>query len=494
MEIDSSNRLNLWLEPQRQSPAAIFILLWSTSIKLLKGFWPVLVLYFFKDERDNDSLMLLWAFIGFGALSLVGAVIGYWFKKFQIKDGTLIIQSGWLKKKTLSIPLHTIQAVHLEQNVWQQALNVAKVSFDSIGSDDIEAKLDALSMEKAEQLRHLLMEKTSVLPIDPLGKPEEISHKYALTFPDLMKLSLTANHLEAFFILLALMINVFDEFRKIFGGNDYLDSYGQQLLGQTALFIGILLMAVAVLSMLFSILRTMIKYYGFEIIDADQKWVISFGIFDKTKKTLPLSKIQILTWSANWLRRKIDYWTVQVQSVGHKEDKKSNIHLPITSFEQVLHLVNRYQSFNGIEEENSLRIEPAYWKRKVWRNAVLISLVPMIGSFYWIQWQALGFLALFAYLTWSYYQWYRNFRWQTNEMGIQLLSGVFGRKFTLLNWKKIQQIHLHQNLYQKNRDLATVIFITAGGKVTVPYIELSVATILVNQVLYEVESKEESWM
>ena len=495
MEMEKANPINQWQEPQRQSPAAIFILLWSTAVNLLKGFWPVLAVYFFKDEKDDDSLTLLWGFIGFSGLTIWGAVLGYWFKKFHIKEDTLIIQSGWLKKKTLSIPVHTIQAVHLEQNLWQQAFHVAKVSFDSIGSDNIEAKLDALTMEKAEELRHLLMEKKAIAsPEADEVKQENIHPSYSLAFPDLMKLSLTANHLEAFFILLALLINVMDELRQIFGGNDYMDIYGRDLMGQTVLFISSLVIGVIVLSMLFSIVRTMIKYYGFHLTDADGRWIISYGLFDKTKKIVPLNKIQILSWKANWLRRKIDYWTIQVQSVGHKENKKTNIRIPVVSFEQVTQLVNSYQHYDEINDETCLKIDSAYWKRSVWRSAVVITLIPMIAFYFWMGWQAMIFLLIHPFVVWNEYRWYRNFRWQTNEAGIQLVSGVFGRKFTLLNWKKVQQIRLHQNLYQRNRRLATVIFVTAGGKVSLPYIQIASATTLVNQVLYEVESKEESWM
>jgi putative membrane protein len=495
MEMENINPVHQWGEPQRQSPAAIFILLWSTAINLLKGFWPVLAVYFFKDEKDDDSLTLLWGFAGFSVLTIWGAVLGYWFKKFHIKDDTLIIQSGWLRKKTLSIPVHSIQAVHLEQNLWQQAFGVAKVSFDSIGSDSIEAKLDALTMGKAEELRHLLMEKKAIAsPEADKVKQESISSTYSLAFPDLMKLSLTANHLEAFFILLALLINVMDELRQIFGGDDYMDTYGRDLMGQTVLFTSILVIAVIVLSMLFSIARTMVKYYGFRLMDAEQRWIISYGLFDKTKKIVPINKIQILSWKANWLRRKIDYWTVQVQSVGHKENKKTNIHIPVISFEQVIQLVNSYQYYSKIDDERSLKIEPAYWKRSVWRSAVIITLIPMMVFYFWIGWQAMILLLIHPFLVWNEYLWCRNFRWQTNEAGIQLVSGVFGRKFTLLNWKKVQQVRLHQNLYQRNRQLATVIFVTAGGKVTLPYIPVAMATSLVDQVLYEVESKEENWI
>src|SRR5690606_34828916 len=196
--MENISPVNPWQVPQRQSPAAIFIMIWSTAINLLKGFWPVLAIYFFRGEKD-ESLNFIWALAGFGVLSIAGAVVGYWFKKFHITNNTLVIQSGWLKKKTLSIPIHTIQAVHLEQNLWQQAFNVAKVSFDSVGSEDIEAKLDALLMRKAEQLRELLMEKKAInAPNTHEAIPEKTRPTYSLSFSDLIKLSLTANHLEAF--------------------------------------------------------------------------------------------------------------------------------------------------------------------------------------------------------------------------------------------------------------------------------------------------------
>lgn len=485
---------NQWDEPQRQSPAAVFILLWSTAIKMIKRFWPLLAVYFFKGEKSADSPMLLWFFIGFSLLTLGGTVITYWFKKYYIRKDTLIIQSGWLKKKTLSIPIHTIQAVHLEQNVWQQAFNVAKITFDTVGSEDLDAQLDAITMAKAEQLKQLLAKEKYASTEEDESRQTPHSATYSLSFSDLMKLSLTSNHLEAFFILFALLFNVMDELRQILGGSDYFDTYGRQLLGQTGLLISAVVLAVTLLSMVFSIVRTLIRYYGFRLIETDQRWVISHGLFDKTNNILPLNKIQVVSWSANWLRRKIDYWTIEVQSVGQKEGGKTNLKIPVVSYSTVIQLARSYQDFSGIDEERSFKIESAYWKRRVGRHAVLLTLVPLVISYFWLGWQSLVFLMIFPYLIWNYYQWYRNFRWQTTRTGIQLMSGVFGRKFTLLNWVKIQQIHLHQNFYQRKRRLATLVFITAGGKVSLPYIQLSNAILLVDQVLYEVESMDGSWM
>jgi len=493
--MENNNLANLWQSPQRQAPAAIFILIGSTAIHLIKGFWPVLAIYFFRGEKE-ESWTLLPAVIGFGVLSIVGAVVGYWFKKFHINNDTFVIQSGWLKKKTLSIPIHTIQAVHLEQNLWQQFFGVARVSFDSVGSDEIEAKLDALAIAKAEQLRQLLMERKTAnsTGVDELIQEDPPQLAYTLSFGDLMKLSLTANHLEAFFILVALLVNILDEIKQIFGGNDYIDSFGKSVLGQTTFVLTFLVVAVVGTSLLFSIVRTMIKYYGFQLIDADQRWILSYGLFEKAKKIVPLNKVQILHWKANWLRRKIDYWTVQLQSVGHKQNQKNNIHVPVVSFENVVQLVGGYQPYEGFGDERSLMISPAYWIRNASRRSVVLTVIPAFILYFWFGNSALAVFLFYPFLVWNDFEWYRNFRWHTNDVGIQIHSGVFGRKFSLLNWKKIQQVHLHQNLYQRNKGLASIVFVTAGGKLTLPYISLTQAHRLVDEVLYEVESKTENWM
>src|SRR5690606_37967258 len=492
--MENSNSFSFWQVPQRQSPAAIFIMIWSTAINLIKGFWPVLAIYFLRGEKD-ESLNYIGALAGFGILSVLGAVVGYWFKRFHISHDTLIIQSGWLKKKTLSIPVHAIQAVHLEQNLWQQALGVAKVSFDSVGSDEVEAKLDALATQKAEQLRALLMErKAQVSPDAPEPLQETGPPAYTLSFSDLIKLSLTANHLEAFLILAAVLVNTLDEVKQIFGDNDYLDDYGRSLLGQTMMALTYFVLAVVVISMIFSMTCTMIKYYGFQLAEDEQRWIISYGLFDKSIKIVPLNKIQILSWQANWLRRKIDYWTIHVQSVGHKENKKSNIHVPVVSFGKVSQLASGYQPFEEFDEQKNLAISAAYWKRSAMRRSLLLTLIPALGLYFWLEWHAMIALLLYPLLVWGDYQWHRNFRWQTNARGIQILSGLFGRKFSLMNWRKIQQVHLHQNLYQRKRSLATVVFVTAGGRLSLPYIPSITAHRLVDQVLYEVESRGQNWM
>ena len=143
--------------PQRQSFAAIFILMLRSAVAIGKSMWPFLLVTIFKTQKEGAANKWLIIILGFVVLTIVIALFRFLFYYYYIQENHLVIKTGWLKKKTLSIPLQNIQAVHLEQNIWQQFLKVTKVSFDSAGSEKVEAQMDAIDTKKAEQLKQILV-------------------------------------------------------------------------------------------------------------------------------------------------------------------------------------------------------------------------------------------------------------------------------------------------------------------------------------------------
>jgi putative membrane protein len=485
-----------WNIPQRQSPAAISIMLLKTALRLVKTLWPLILIYFLRKQKSQGDIGILWMIVGFGALGFITTLIRYWFYQFHIDKGSLIIQSGWLKKKTLTLPLKSIMAVHLQQNVWQQFLKVAKVTLDSSGSEKVEVKIDALSIAKAEELKHILLSQKEMFA-DTTDLPAAPPQVRRLSFTDLIKLSLSANHLEAFFILFALGMNILQDIRKIFNvdGWAFVGNYAGKVHEQKVLAISVLIIVIALLSVVVSVIRTSLKYYDFRMEDAGQGWKISFGLITRQQLLVPFNKIQVLSWHANWLRRKLDFWIVQVQSIGHDEVKhKQHIHIPLTQLEQVLTLTHGYQRSPVFDPAQGSMIAPARWKRKTIVFAIPATIIPVIVFYLVTGYPALWLVLLFPAIARYHYTWYRNFRWAVNDEGIQSYSGVWGRRYTLLTWKKVQQVELKQSIYQRARGLATLKFITAGGNVFLYYIRYETAKQLADQVLYFVESGEEKWM
>lgn len=491
----TAQKLYNWDIPQRQSPAALFVILLKTAFGLIKSLWPVFLIWIFKDKKEG-GFDVLWILIAFCAVAILATLIKFWFYKFHIADSNLHIQTGWIKKKKVSIPLKNIQAVHLEQNFWQQILHVAKLSVDSSGSENVEAKIDALPLEKAEIFRQVLLRESDKEEAESSNLLPVSQKTYHLDTSALIKLSLSANHLEAFFILLGLGFNLIDDVERALDVDGWaiMQSYTGNVLNQNSIFIySVWAIGIALISILVSVIRTAIKFYNFKLTDNVAGWKITYGLFTRQQKFLPLSKMQVMNWRANWLRKKLDFWVLNAKSIGHNETKrKQHIHLPLTALRDVEQLAGNYMLLGDVKR-GSL-IEAVYWKRKVLFSAFPLAFIPALISSFWIGWQALWFVILFGYLVWYYYKWYSNFKWIANIDGIELFEGVWGDNYTLLNWKKIQQVELSQSYFQRPRELASVTFATAGGKVHLPYIQLSVARAITDQVLYLVESREEDWM
>jgi putative membrane protein len=486
-----------WEIPQRQSAAAIFIMLLKTALTIFKAFWPVLILFVFRKKNDSTSSTILLVVLVFVIITFLVTIIRFLFFRFHIKNNNFIIETGWLQKKTVSIPLQNIHAVNLEQSLWQQLFNVTKLTLDSSGSENIEAKIHALPIKKAEVLKHLLLSRSGNIVPETTDSFSNKPVKHKLGNADLFKLSLSANHLEAFFILLGLSLNALDDIKKIIKVDEekLIKSYADTILNQTFFVAGIVFIAVAIISVITSIIRTILKYYNFTIEETGLSWKISYGLLTTHQKIIPFNKIQILSWRANWIRRKINFWVLHVQSIGHDETKrKQHVQIPVTSFKSILSLYPAYQLSPVIKSAEGLQIEPAYWKRKLLILGVPMIIILTAILYFWIGSSAFITLCLLFYLAWHYKTWHRNFRWKANEEGLQLYSGVWGRKYTLLTWKKVQQVQIDQNLYQRSHNLASIFFITAGGSVNIPYIQYNTARELADNILYLVESKNENWM
>lgn len=486
-----------WASPQRQSPAAILIIMLQTAVQLVKTLWPVLIVYFLRNQKDEEGISFLWVILAFGLITIVMAVLKYWFYKFHISNDSFIIHSGWIKKKTLTLPLKSIQAVHLEQNIWQQFLKVSQVKLDSTGSEKLEVKIDALTLIKAEGLKQMLLSRAEIQQDAMHSTVLKENNIIRLSMRDLLKLSLSANHLEAFFILFALSMNLINDVNKIFNIDSWkvMGDYAGKMGGQKILAISILIIIVAIVSMIVSLFRTIIKYYNFRLEDTLHGWKIFFGLITRQQLIVPFKKIQIFSWRANWIRRKLDFWIIHIHSIGHDETKhKQHINIPVTKLEQAMTLSRRYQETPVFDIRKGAMIEPDYWKRKVLFVSAPATVILTIIFYFFSGSTALWILLLFPIMAWYYITWRSNFRWMANDEGIQMYSGVWGRKYTLLTWKKIQQVEIRQSLHQASYGFATLKFITAGGKVGLPYIQYDKALQLTDQILYYVESRKEEWM
>ncbi|WDQ14715.1 PH domain-containing protein [Rhodopirellula sp. P2] len=94
---------------------------------------------------------------GFLAITIaVFTVVGfirYWFYRYQLADGELIVTSGVFFRSKRNVPVARIQNVDLVQNLFHRVLGVAEVRVETASGTEPEAILKVLSLRDVELLR-----------------------------------------------------------------------------------------------------------------------------------------------------------------------------------------------------------------------------------------------------------------------------------------------------------------------------------------------------
>ena len=482
-----------WDAPQRQSVYGLFIFFTHSTVAILKGVWPILIVFIFRDKSKADHVVvfLLTAVI---VLILVRSLIGFLYFTFHIAGSDLLIKKGLFRKKQIHIPLERIQSVHIERTLLHQLLNISRLKIDTAGSDRTEATIDAIATRKAESFKNYLLEHGGNATNSSVSVAAETLPLIRLSTSDLLKLGLSSNHIQTFFVILAFCISFLQNLEEIFGQKVI------QWLNQTSAFFtiqAVLVIAIValIISVIVSVIRTFIAYFDFELVETPQGYRIKSGLLHTKQFLVPYRKIQLYSWKANWLRRKINLFTLELhQATRDAVGKKQRLKVPVTRQSMINTLLKPYHPDIRELAESVHSISSVYPYRRTLLPALPVTIIAALVFYPWIGATAVWFFLLLP--VWFIQAWYfrKHFRLFIAPDALQVLQGVWGREVKLMRWYQLQYFELRQSVYQRSKGLATVVLHTAGGSVKLPFIPLSLAYAVCNYALFKTESSEEPWM
>ncbi|MFM2362010.1 MAG: hypothetical protein RLZZ316_912 [Bacteroidota bacterium] len=494
------NNNKLWQEPQRQSGAALIIILYKAVWQMLRTIWPILLLWVWRKSATADTDRYQWMALGISVLVLVPAVLRFIFFRFYIQNGQLIIKQGAINKKTITLPLDKIQAVHIEQSFLLRVFNAAKISFDTPGSEKMEARIDAISMEKAAALRAFILDQSAPATVSgeaqetTVPMPERVVLQPGLK--DLLKLSITNNHFEALGLLFGFALSLYDNVRDIvsYQLTQWFEELPDEMAQSSAVFVISLLLLLAIVAVFISTVRIFLQYFNYKVTEVGKGWKIGGGLISTQQRLVPFTKIQFLSWRANWLRKKINFFILHLNAAGAEDvKKKMQVSIPITSAGILPVIARPYYQMPDMQL-TSYGIQKAFVYRRILMVAIPVTMAVcvllyfVLTKFFWLG------LLLLPYFIFNYWLVYKKFKFKLTAEALQINKGKFGIHTILLKWIKVQQVQVQQSLYQQQHQLATLYFITAAGNVVLPYITLQEALAIENYVLYKVESSNEGWL
>jgi putative membrane protein len=482
-----------WSKPQQQSAMALVILAIKIAKQMFGIVWPFLLATVFR-KKDNPILFWTITIAAFLLFIIVKALIDHFTFRFYVLNHELIIRSGIFRKSIITIPLEKIQTVHLEQQFWHSITGTTKVLIDTPGSEKTEVAIQALSTADAAAFKQMILAETRSTATVAIPLPDQII--LHLKLKDLLQLSLSANHLETLGLILFFVLARLDDVKKLFD----LDAFNWlETQSETVAFTWQIVTAIIVFMLLFafviSVVRTVLRYFDMKVTASAKGLTIKWGLLQIKQHIIPFNKIQLLEWRANFIRRKLGLYLVQLKATGEMEagKKKQKILVPTTNIEQTKAIVATYQAQTN-STTTAATIQKAYVKRRILMICLPVTALLVGITAIWWQWYASFFLLWLMYYAWSMHRFKHNFKYWISNDGLQLYKGVWGRQHILLNWEKIQLATTTQSLYQRKKGYANLVLHTAGGSVTLPYLLQSEAITLQNIALYKTATATKNWM
>ena len=486
-------------DPQRQHPMGLAGYFVKNLYGLVKSFWPIAAGLALSSEVFNYA-----SWVGLGLLLLVGvsAFIEYRYFKFHLTKEALVVHSGWIQKERMVIPFERIQAVHLHQSAWHQALGLCGLKVDTAGSGGSELDFAALNKQEALDLRALLTggAREGVNPEQPLAESVEQEEPESLMQLDtrkLFKVGLTQNHLRNGLIAVGAFFTVLEPLERWWG--TWIESLPEWTLLLFA-FAWVLLIIPAIilfvfLAVLVSVVSAFIKYYRFRADIQGADLSIESGLFRRNEFRIPLSKVQLLDWKSTWLRRKLSLETLQIHQARAQASGGSQglgITIPGLEIEQSnLIIQSVFPKWNPSVVEH---FRPdSYFRYRLFLFALLPLLpIGLVLGMGWLFWIFVPFWVAFRWVTTQ--RKFEGYRVSTDGVGVMIESGWWFKRRTLLQWHQLQRVSFHQNRMIEPRGLAHIVLHSAAGSRSIRFIKESDAKRIMDFAAYRIESHVGSWM
>lgn len=496
-------------QPSRQSRVAIGIVLIKFIKTTIRAAWPILLgLLIGRKSSDNFTQYLLIAVLVFAAFNLIGSIMTFFRFYFSLDETSILIDKGILKRTKINIPFERIQTVNLQQNLLHQMFGVASLEIDTAGANKSELTIDALKKEEAEAIRQFILEEKKQI----LGQQEQVSSELGnereieeektllqLSFSDLLKIGFSQNHLKSMALLFAFAFSIINEISSTLGD----DLVEEQLSGFEAYFLNSgwamafgALILVFIISFIYSMISTILVNFELKMSIRGKGFKLFKGLINREEISINTSKVQILSWSDNPVRRLFRMHTIILAQAGSTEanQQQTKIKIPGAYLKQIKQIAWLIFPMSFVRKEQKHKVSQVLMYRIILFAGFIPSLVAAGAGYYFLDAKGLFFLLWLPFLIMGAVLYYKKRSYEINDELLKNNKGVFGNHREMVQLYKVQAVKISQSWYQRRKRLANVHLYTAAGDMKIPFITLEKAEALENFVLYKIESDHRSWM
>lgn len=322
-----------WL---RVHPASPFVRGWVAL--------AAIVFFFFRDtfERmlrggplfdEQFAGRAPWLLFGGGVLLLLtglGFVLSWYFTRYQVAEGYVRINTGFLFKQQRQARLDRVQAIDIVQPLLARIFGLAELKFEVADAGESAVRLAYLRMDEARQLRATILAGAAGAVPDPAQPgavaPEAPEHAVLTVPPGRLIGSLLLSEQSVVIVvggLASVVLSAVTENRSFY-----------------------LFLIPAVLGMVAAYWNSINRGYNFTAAISPDGIRLRYGLLDTQAQTLPPGRIQALRVSQPPLWRILGWYRIQVNVAGYgaaggngETSSRATI-LPVGTFPDVLTMLS----------------------------------------------------------------------------------------------------------------------------------------------------------
>ena len=445
--------------PHRLHPAAIIIKFGTYFVATFRTLVVPIAGMVLSGRHSSGQVMALTAGLsiaGIGAISITATILHFLSTTFFIKDDALEISSGFIWRKSRTIPLARIQNVNVERTLWHRILHAAAVKVETAAGKKGEGDLAALSVADANKLQAVLLQHRGfeVVVGEEVPKPEVL---YELSTKQVLLAGALGN--RALYIFGSVMAVIqFEGSRQFLGPFvKYMSSLGP---GMSILVSAMTFVGLVVAGWLLSIVISATRFYNFRIERHDRGLLLTHGLITQFKTIVPVGRIQDVRIVEPILFRILGYCEIYADTAGSFDSKD------VASANKICPILHENDASRiGKLLMPEFEFEHLYWNqvskrtiaRHFGRHMVLYTILFSWPLAHWLGWfglLAVPPLALYSWLTGVISYRYVGYAW-TDDI-IVSRTGVFRKKAIIIPFDRIQHYSINSSLVQRWLGLATL--------------------------------------
>lgn len=524
---------------KRTSPLGILVL---GARAVQQAILPVIAIMFGSQVADSGpglALLIGGAIIGF---NLLFAALAWWRTRYRIGSSDIRVHKGVVSRQARSVPFERIQDVSLEQGPVARLLGLVEVRFETGAGGKDELQLAYVTADEGAALQETVrgemgqseVAQNEVAPsevradqaagggADPAMRGAVradgadvmssgvASSGHAPSAPlfamgpgrlllfgmfefSLVVFAVLAGAAQQFEALLPFDIwNMEDWEARLAGSSAFLASFlaGFGLLARV-IAIALVLAALGLIGLATGIARTFAREYGFRLDRTPTGFRRRRGLFTRTDVVMPVHRVQAVTVSTGWLRRRGGWHGLSFISLAQDAGSANHAVAPFAQPGEIAPIARAAGfdlpgTFSG-----DLREADGGWLRASQRyridRAVLSSILPAAagcaGLIMGLHWLAVGGLLAALALTIRHYFLWRHEGYALDSRQVLSRRGWLAPRLIVASRVKLHSVEIRQGPLARRHGYADLRFGLAGGRLSLNGLALSDARSMRDAVL-----------